>query len=325
MVTKTEEHGKDAGKKPAEKKAELVPVEKLIDALQEGLVTTVTDVSKHIEVYGDAKPKIEEVLKESAKIEEVLRTLPRKKPTEPTTKVKPNPEEINKIREVISKFIPYVQQMQKNGEIFRTEFNTLKTMEEGVKKTEAALVLSNGMLGAFEEMKRVNTRVQALLKNEQYVFVEETEQKAFEEALVIFFSEFVPFTYIVNFALQYTVTKDADKKTVDVARKAVLDELKAIADVSEKNVNKFKTKKEQILRQIKEAKELEKFIKEDEKAELEKLKLLQQKAEPIIAAIKKEMNDLLSSIKKQDKAFVAFGELEKITVKELRELKIGRA
>src|SRR3989338_2428393 len=106
-----EDHGKDAGKKPVEKKAELVPVDKLIDALQEGLVTTVTDVSKHMEVYGDAKPKIEEV----------LRTLPRKKPTEPTTKVKPNPQEIEKIREVISKFIPYVKQMQKNGEIFRTE------------------------------------------------------------------------------------------------------------------------------------------------------------------------------------------------------------
>ncbi len=320
MVAK-EDHGKDAGKKPAEKKAELVPVEKLIDALQEGLVTTVTDVSKHMEVYGDAKPKIEEVLIESAKIEEVLRKLPRKKPTEPTTKVKPNPQEIEKIREVINKFIPYVQQMRTLGETFRADFGNLKAMEEGTQKTEAALMLANGMMKAFGEVKGVNAGVQTILKNEQYGFVPDAEQNVFEEALVIFFSEFISFTFIINYALRNTVTKEEDKKTVDTARKAVLDELKAVADVSEKNIEKFKTRKKDLAQQIKNAKELEKFIKEEEKAELEKLKLLQQKAEPIIKEIKDEMKKLLDEIKKQDKAFDAFGDLEKITVKELRELK----
>ncbi len=313
----------EPGKKPAEKKVELVPIEKLLDALHEGVVTTITEVPKHMDVYGDAKPKIEDVLKESAKMEEMLRNLPRKKkePEGPGPKVKPKPEEIEKIREVISKFIPYVEQMHTNGEIFRADFSNLKAMEEGIRKTEAALMLSNGMVSAFKEMKGINANVQGILKNEQYGFVPEAEQNAFEDALLVFFSEFISFTYIINYALRYTVTKEEDKKTVDTLRKTVLDELKAIADVSEKNVSKFKTRKEQILKQVKMAKELENDIKEEEKAELEKLKLLQQKAEPMIAAIKKEMNDLIGSIKKQDKAFDAFGELEKITVKELKELK----
>src|SRR3989338_3792684 len=93
--TTKEEHPKGDAKG---KKVELVPVEKLIDALHENVVTTITEVPKHMDVYGDAKPKIEDMLKESAKIEEMLRNLPRKKTTEPTTKVKPNPQEINKIR-----------------------------------------------------------------------------------------------------------------------------------------------------------------------------------------------------------------------------------
>ncbi len=317
---KKEEHQAE-GKKKEIKKPEIVPIEKLIDALQEGAVTTITEVAKHMDVYGDAKPKIEEVLKETAKIEGVLRTLPRKKATPPGTKVKPNPEEIERIREVIGKFLQYVEQMRRSGETFRADFGNLKTMEEGARKTEAALVLSSGMMGTFKEIKGVNAQVQAILKNEQYGFVPDSEQDVFEEALVIFFNEFVSFAFIVNYALRYSVTKEEEKKTIDAARKAVLDELKAIADVSEKNVDKFKTKKKEIAQQIKNAKDLEDFIKQEERAELEKLKLLQQKAEPIIKAIKDEIQKLIGSIKKQDKAFAAFGDLETITVKELKDLK----
>ncbi len=303
------------------KKGEIVPVDTLIDALHEGIVTTITEIPKHMDVYGDAKPKIEEVLKESAKIEEVLRNLPRKKePEGPRPKVKPNKEEISKIRDIISKFIPYVQQMQRNGESFHADFTNLKTMEEGIRKTEAARMLSDGMMGAFEEMKGINAIVQGILKNEQYGFVSEPEQNAFEEGLVVFLSEFITFTYIVNYALRYRVTKEQDKKTVDATKKAVLDELKAVADVSEKNNSKYRVKRKEILEEVKQAKGLENHIKDEEKAELDKLKFLKEKAEPIIAAIKDEMKKLLESIKSKDKAFVAFGELEQITVKELKEL-----
>ncbi|MBI5002914.1 hypothetical protein HZC31_05985 [Candidatus Woesearchaeota archaeon] len=316
-----EDHGKDAGKKPAEKKGELVPIERMLDALYEGVITTLEDVPKHNDVYGEKKPKIEEALKHLMKTKEILEKLPRKKPAEPTTKVKPNPQEIEKIREVINKFIPYVQQMQRNGEMFRADFTNLKTMEEGARKIEAALVLANGMMRAFQEIKGVNASVQGILKNEQYGFVPDAEQNVFEEALVMFLFEFNSFTYNINYALRYTITKEEDKKAVDTARKAVLDELKAVADVSEKNNEKFRKKKKEILSQVEQAKALEKVIKEEEKAELEKLKLLQKKAEPIIAAIKDEMKKLLDSIGKQDNAFDAFNKLETITVKELKELK----
>ena len=110
-----EDHGKDAGKKPVEKKVELVPVEKMLDALYDGVVITLDEVPKHNDVYGEKKPKIEEALKHLMKTEEILKNIRRKKPAEPTTKVKPNPQEIEKIRGSISKFIPYVQQMQTNG------------------------------------------------------------------------------------------------------------------------------------------------------------------------------------------------------------------
>lgn len=322
MVTapaKKEEHpkGEAKGKTPEQKKVELVPVEKLLDALQEEIVTTITEVPKHMEVYGEAKPKIEEVLNESVKMEELLRNLPRKKPTGPGTKVKPNQEKINELSTAITNFSQYAQEMRRQGEMFGNAFAEIKELKDKVDKASA---LAQNMRTQIPTIKKVNGAVQAMLKDEQYGFVKEPLQNEFETALVYFLVELISFTSIIYDTLRYAAKTEEEKKAAAGTQKETLEQLKAIADACEKSIELFRTKKEAILEQVKDAKELKALLEKEEKAELEELKRLQQKAEPMIAAIKKEMNDLLSEIHDEEKEFEALTSLEQIEVKQFDEL-----
>lgn len=308
------------GKKMEIKKPEIVPVEKLIDALQEGAVTTITEIAKHMDVYGDAKPKIEEVLKETAKIEEVLRTLPRKKATEHGTKVKPNKEEIRKIEEEIPAFAEYVTHMKEEGKRFSHSTDTLTQMSEGNEKIEHAKQLFAEMEPKVTEIKRVNDAVQALIKNEQYVFVKQEKQNMFEEALAGFMDEFIRFTYIINYAVRHSVQNEENKTTWSTIKKETLNAVKAIADVSEKNIDKFRAKKEEIVQLVKHAKGLENLIKEEEKEEQKQLDLLQKDAEQIVNATRNAIKEIVKDIKAQDDELTALTSLETIETKKFEDL-----